>query len=273
MARRSPLLTLAVAVETDGDKLPTEVRLFKAGENETEKGTFLFDEKAAELVMAAYQAHGVDRMFDLEHLSLDEDAPNFDPDARAWCKLEVRDGELWAVDISWTEDGARRLREKTQRYVSPAFATDDEDRVVKIINIALTALPATWQTPALVAARARTRDCRKLSGASFQDIQRSIQEALSKRHPSSDDGPYVPGPWIRDVFDDSVVYEYDGKLWQCGYSYSKGDATLGAETQVVQTYVPAESAARTNPLRALRGADVIALALRAMRSRRNAHAS
>jgi phage I-like protein len=146
--------TLAVVLDlfSDGSP-PSEFRLFKAGVNHTEIGDFIFDDAAASATMAAYEAHGVDRMVDLEHLSIDQASPNYDPDARASCKLEIRnDGELWAVDVKWTEDGARRLREKTQRYVSPFFAFDDERRVVKIVNIALTAMPATHQTPELVAA-------------------------------------------------------------------------------------------------------------------------
>jgi len=265
---------LAVPVEVDGDKLPTEVRLFKFGENPTEKGKFIFDAESARQVIEAYKAHGVRKMFDLEHLSLDPDCPNFDPDPRAWSDLEAREDGLYSVAVDWLPDGARRLREKLQPYVSPAFEVDDDNRITKIINIAMTSLPATHGTEPLVAVSARTRDCRRLTtGASFQDIERAIQEALTKRHPSDSDGPYVPGPWIRDVFDSTVVYEYDNKLWECGYSYSKGEATLGADKQVIQTYVPAESATRSTPLRSIRGADVIALALRAMRSRRNAHAS
>lgn len=137
-----------------GDKIPTEFRIFKAGVNESEKGSYLFDERAAAITMAAFVRHGVDRMIDLEHLSLDPEAPNFDPDARAAFSLELRDGELWAVNVRWTEDGKRRLREKTQRFISPAFLFDRDGRITKLFNVALTAQPATHGTPELVAARA-----------------------------------------------------------------------------------------------------------------------
>jgi hypothetical protein len=146
-------VTLAVAVE--GGAPPTEFRIFKAGENASTKGAFIFDEQAAAAVMAAYSAHGVEKPIDLEHLSLDPDGVNYDPDARGWCKLALRDGELWAVDVRWNTDGARRLGEKLQRYISPAFDVDADGRIVSVLNIAITALPATHQTPALVAASAR----------------------------------------------------------------------------------------------------------------------
>ncbi len=139
-------------------KAPTEFRIFCEGWNDTYKGKFLFDEEAALCVMAEYEAHGVDRPVDLEHLSIDDEAPHYDPDARGWFKLEVRDGELWAVDVKWTPDGQRRLEQATQRYISPFFAFDKKSRRVQsLYNVAICAIPATKDMPALVAASARSK--------------------------------------------------------------------------------------------------------------------
>ena len=145
----------------ESDELPSEFRIFTAGWNDSENGRVLFDEAAARATMAAFQKHGVSRMIDLEHLSLDQESQSFDPDARGWADLELReDGSLWAVNVKWTEDGAARLREKRQRFISPTFFFDDDKRVTKILNIALTALPATHGTPELIAARAQTHGAR-----------------------------------------------------------------------------------------------------------------
>lgn len=146
------LATLAVSL---GDGLPTAFRIFRAGWNATEHGRFLFDEQAASTVMAHYRAHEADRMIDLEHLSLDDQCANYDPDARGWARLELRGGELWAVDVKWTADGETRLRSKRQRYVSPAFAFSPDRRIKRIVNIAITALPATHGAMPLVAASAQ----------------------------------------------------------------------------------------------------------------------
>lgn len=149
----------AIKLALEGADLPTEFRIFVRGANETENGRYLFDDKAARAVMAAYQAWGVDLMIDLEHQSLEVDpgAPDATArDARGWCKLELRNGELWARDVRWTPDGAARLSEKRQRYVSPAFEADPKTkRVLKMINVAITSIPATHKTPALVAASAK----------------------------------------------------------------------------------------------------------------------
>lgn len=230
------VVALAIAV---ADAPPTEFRIFAAGENATTKGTFLFDEQSAKTVMSAYKAHGIDVMIDLEHLSLEDsqESRNFDPDARGWCRLELRNGELWAVAVSWTPDGDARLRDKRQRYISPAFETDPETkRVTRVLNIAITALPATDKLQPLVAAN----DMRKLSaGVAFSDVQRAIDDALKELFPYNDSQPQM-NPWVCDVFDTTLIYELDGKLWEVAYSFNGTAAAIGgAPVQVKRTYVAA----------------------------------
>ncbi len=146
---------MCLAIFVGGATPPTEFRIFAAGPNVIHDAVFIFDEKAAASVMAAFQKHGADCMIDLEHLSVaDQDASvNFDPDARGWCKLELRGGELWATQVSWTPDGEARLREARQRYISPVFSYNKAAmRIESILNIALTSLPATDGLAPLVAA-------------------------------------------------------------------------------------------------------------------------
>jgi phage I-like protein len=151
---------------------PTEFRIFKRGVNETTKGPVVFDDAAAASVMAAYTAQGVDLMIDLAHQSLDDSAEAREDagDARGWFRLALRNGELWAVDVKWTPDGERRLRERTQRYVSPCVYTDKDDRAVEIVNVALCAMPATIGARPLVAA-----------SKSFTAKQRARAYILSER--------------------------------------------------------------------------------------------
>lgn len=124
---------------------PTEFRIFAAGVNESSNGPALFDAAAAARVMATYEQQGVRLMIDLEHGALD----GSDRDARGWFDLELRGGELWAANVVWTPDGARRISEGTQRYISPAF--DDTEAMAWLINVALVAMPATYGAAPLVA--------------------------------------------------------------------------------------------------------------------------
>lgn len=238
--RPTKLHRTVIRLDLAGDALPTEFLIWKVGVNTTSNGyDVLWDEEAAAATMAAYEKHGVDLMIDLQHLSLDEEAPNYDPDARGWCKLELRDGELWAVDVRWTPEGAERLRKKKQRYTSPAFVLDRETgRCIEIANIALVAMPGTDELPALVAA---AFDRRKLSsGPSMSDIARAIGEALAAKHPSSDPMS-CGGPWVCEVYDATIVYELDGKLYEAPYQFDGSVATVGEGVEVRRVYEPVVS--------------------------------
>lgn len=145
------------SLTADTSEPPSEFRIFKCGANPSTKGTSIFDAEAAAEVMRRYTEQGVEYMIDLEHESLAdplEVAPRADAkDARGWFKLELRNRELWAVDVRWTPDGLRRLTEKTQRYISPAFYVDTEtNRIVELTNVAMCAMPATHGALPLVAA-------------------------------------------------------------------------------------------------------------------------
>lgn len=151
------VVALALSDAADAP-LPAEFRIFKAGLNTSTQGSVLFDAKAAAATMAAYRRHGVEIMIDLNHSAFDDAARAARADAAdamGWCGLAVRSGELWAVDVRWTDEGAARLRERKQRFVSPLFLADAKTkRVCQVVNIALTAIPATDHAYELIAADA-----------------------------------------------------------------------------------------------------------------------
>lgn len=226
----------------EGDALPSEFRIFKAGINESSKGPALFDAEAAKLVMDRYTREGVDCMIDLSHDSFEQLAVRPDMgDARGWFKLALRDGELWAVDVTWTPDGARRLREKTQRYISPAFDMNEETkRVTGLWNVALVAMPATYAAEPLVAASRQTRDHRRLLSASFNEVQAAVAGALRTLYPDSVTG--ACRAWVSDLYDDRVVFELDGVLYSSGYTYARGAATIAPNpVRVERTYLQVAS--------------------------------
>lgn len=142
-------LTITLA---DGDP-PSEFRLFTAGKVDTTKGEFLFDVAAAKSVMAAYADQGNELMIDYDHASLDgiRMDPALSGKAAGWFGLEVRDGELWATNVRWTEPAADALKRREWRYMSPAFTTKGK-RILSLINVAITNIPATKRLEPLMAA-------------------------------------------------------------------------------------------------------------------------
>lgn len=139
------------------EQLPTEFLLLKAGWNNRTAGAVLFDDKAAASVMADFEAAGV-LPIDLEQQSANTSA-TVDPtarDARGWFRLEVRDGDLFAIDVRWGPDGAARVLEHRQRYAVPNLAYDKETmRVTRVLGAALVNMPALASArPLLVAQEA-----------------------------------------------------------------------------------------------------------------------
>lgn len=145
-------VALLLAISTD--EPPSEFRIFAKGENKTTKGTVVFDAQSAKLVPAAYAEHGVELFIDYEHKSILSTPAVDGGKAAGWFKPEVRDGELWASDVKWTPAAETAIRSKEYRYFSPVVLHDAKGRVHKLVNVALTNLPATKNLRALVASDA-----------------------------------------------------------------------------------------------------------------------
>jgi phage I-like protein len=144
------------AVDLDKSGIPTAFRLFKFGVNQSEKGTFLFDAISAESVMNEYRLHGKPMLVDYNHGTTLWD-PTHDQGISAGEFIpEVRgDGSLWATAIKWTERASEYLSAKEYRLFSPYFEHDAlTGRVLRLINVALTNLPALDGIEPLVAANA-----------------------------------------------------------------------------------------------------------------------
>ena len=157
--------------DLSGDNPPTEFRVFKAGQNDTLEGPYFFTEKSAQMVIDARNDWGADCMIDLEHLSTNKDSPNYDPDARGWFALELRGGELWAVNVRWTPDGVERLKSKKQKYISPAFYFSETGEIEELFNVALVAMPKAKQAIALASAEFKEK---KMDIAALASVAKAL---------------------------------------------------------------------------------------------------
>lgn len=139
----------------DSPEPPTEFRILSKGQNRTKKGTIVFDDKSERAVLGEYAAHGTDLMIDWEHKSiLTAGTPVDGGKAAGWFKPAVRNGELWASEVQWTPAAKSALQNREYRYFSPVVFHDKDGRVLRLVNVALTNLPATQGLRALVASDA-----------------------------------------------------------------------------------------------------------------------
>jgi phage I-like protein len=230
-----------VRLDAGADKAPpSEFCIWPFGQVDTSKGTFLFDEEAGALVMAAYQDHGVELAFDFEH-GMAGEANGQPMPACGWFKLELRKDGLYAVECRWGKLASSFLSDGAYRYFSPYFEYDPETgRIVRLINCALTNTPATKHLQPLVAAseKVRARDLRSATVAasmSFDEVRVALERLLSAAYP---DGY----PWVCDVYDAAVVFGLRGRLFQVAYAVDGDSVTLsGAPVEVHRTYTPIAS--------------------------------
>lgn len=148
--------SLSIELLAKDGQSPKEFRIFAAGTFDTTKGPFTFDGKSAQSVMAAVADWGNDYCVDYGHSMLS--FFNVDPakamKAAGWFKPTLRDGELWASDVQWTDDADKMILAREARYISPAFDFDREDRhITELVNCALTNIPAIKKQMPLVASR------------------------------------------------------------------------------------------------------------------------
>ncbi len=177
MANRTVQTALEISLE--GADPPKEFRLFRAGANETTKGVFLFDDVSCKEVPAAVANWGNDFAVDYGHAMVDP-AP-LDPAqagiAAGWFKPTLRDGELWAMNVRWTERALGYLRAKEYRYISPFFEVDKEGRVMRFINVALTNIPATYNlTPLVPASQVDKKDTKTMKTKKKLSTEAEVKE-------------------------------------------------------------------------------------------------
>lgn len=155
---KSELVTLAQLNSFGTTKnLPSEFRLFKYGVNETVKGPSIFDEESSSQVIATYKAYGNDLSIDYEHQTIFP-VSNGPVPAAGWFQLSIKNDdngkpELWATEVSWTDRAKELLSNREYRYYSPTFYTNQEGKVMEIVNCALTNQPATLDMTPLVASK------------------------------------------------------------------------------------------------------------------------
>jgi phage I-like protein len=163
---------VALDIDVGAGAVPTEFRIFKYGVNHSEKGDFLFDQEAAVSVMAEYRSHGKPMLLDYNH-GTTVYAPTADQGISAGEFVpEVRADGLWATAIKWTDRARGMLAAREYRCFSPCFEPDPKTgRISRLINIALTNLPALDHVEPLVAATA-------VDGG--EDMDEELKKALTR---------------------------------------------------------------------------------------------
>lgn len=134
---------LSALPSTEG-QAPEWIELIPAGPTITGRDgrTWLFDELAQQLVLAAFTSRAIDMVIDWEHAS-EVSAPQGEPaPAAGWIdRLEIRADALWG-HVAWTPRAGGQVAAREYRFVSPVFDYDDAyRRVLRMVSVGLTNKP------------------------------------------------------------------------------------------------------------------------------------
>lgn len=152
----APRALLSLVILSQGKEAPKEIRLFKRGQNDSQKGMFYFSQRSADEVMAKAADWGNRYHFDWNHAAALQAPMGGPAPAAAWCDLEMKDDGLYAVNIDWTPQGKKDVEEGSYKYISPYFDYDPDSReITTLTNAALTNLPALKQMEALASQTAQ----------------------------------------------------------------------------------------------------------------------
>jgi hypothetical protein len=170
-------------VERDEQGVPTAFRIWRAGVNVTDYGENVFSEESAALLLDEQERRGNRYSFDINHLSLDKAAPLENQRAVGSFTIEVRGGDLWAVDCRWTPATRVQLMAGEWLSISPAYDVRTSDGViVSLMNCALTGTPATHNATQLAATRiaaSRGGSARMTTGGGASSIPTDVLRVVA----------------------------------------------------------------------------------------------
>lgn len=133
-----------------GKQPPERILAFKWGLNSTKKGDFYLTKESAASIIDDFNATGNALVFDLEHITLDEDAKDTDKRALAYGpQLELDDIGLWVCGVVYTTEGHELIASGKWGWVSPVFFPKLVDsaflkkEINKLKMMAFTNQPAT----------------------------------------------------------------------------------------------------------------------------------
>ncbi len=217
-----------IALDSMGEgalKAPTEFRIFRKGDNESTKGIFRFTEAAAKMVMDRFRAMAGPKLsrritFDYDHGSLNRDSrdPSETAKSAGDCLLELRDGELWAIDVRFTPKAKAGIEAREWLYFSPAFNKNAKSEPQWLINIAICNNPALFAVDQLAEAASALFPsvvadlaAEELAASDAADtdpgpVKAACAVVAGKHHDAgkyltvgmADGTPAFPGGWLKD---------------------------------------------------------------------------
>lgn len=139
-----------------GAEPPKEFRVFTWGTNPTTKGPLRLTPEGAQQIIERYKDRAVVKCFDYFHATYDPAATGEAKKAAGQFRPEIRADGLWFVDIQWTPNAAKAIRDGEWPYISPAVVHTKDGNIIDLKNAGLVTDPGTiGATPTILSAIAK----------------------------------------------------------------------------------------------------------------------
>lgn len=161
-----------------GSEAPTDIKLFDAGRNESEKAIAIYDPGKKENMQESEV--GRDKLpINFNH-SLNKAVKAEEGIAAGWFELSLESDGIWARNIEWTSRAKELIENREYRFTSPEFSffenvkdgslqVSEDGRPIgtleTIAGLALTNTPATFNPMPLVASKEHTYNIKEIEEA------------------------------------------------------------------------------------------------------------
>lgn len=165
-----------------GGNLPTEMLLYKWGENQSEKGTVYLTEKSAKQIMARFEKKGVALAFDVDHNSEIpvKTTDTLPPGTPGLFKLAITKEGIAATDITYTPQWIPLLQSGSYAFISPSIFYDaDTKEIVHIKKAAITNYPALHNARPLLMSDTSMNEELMTKVRPLKETQRGMQSAMT----------------------------------------------------------------------------------------------
>lgn len=138
-------LNTELAPDSTTGAAPARVEVIPAGPTVQGRDgrAWTFDAADAAIVIAAFNARGVDLPIDWEHATEHRAPVGLDAPAAGWITgLTLSESGALVSDVSWTPRGNEQVVNREYRYLSPVFEYQpDTRRIVRLLSVGLTNRP------------------------------------------------------------------------------------------------------------------------------------
>lgn len=139
-----------------GRVAPREIQLWRAGDNPTDYGVHVWNDRSIAEVLARYNERGNPLLIDVEHNGpqLEDGKP---APTGGYARLEVRARVPWLV-FDWSDLGREEVETGQRRFLSPEYDVDkNTGEILALYRVSLVAEPGTHRARMLAASKKEGR--------------------------------------------------------------------------------------------------------------------